>query len=107
VMIVSRYMKAMAGLGPYAPILPNPTVVGLYKLTPADPQLERRLVSTSEPINRETGFKPLPFTFNLHRYTVGLLDFLGITDPWMRWGCTSCTSWMQLTHSLKAPGFNP
>lgn len=40
VMIVSRYMKAMAGLGPYAPILPNPTV--------------------------------------------GLLDFLGIKDPWMR-----------------------
>ena len=40
IMIVSRYMKAMAGLGPYAPILPNPTV--------------------------------------------GLLDFLGIKDPWMR-----------------------
>ena len=39
-MIVSRYMKSMAGLGPYAPVLPNPTL--------------------------------------------GLLDFLGITDPWMR-----------------------
>ena len=33
-------LKAMAGLGPYAPVLPNPTV--------------------------------------------GLLDFLGINDPWMR-----------------------
>ena len=40
IMIVSRYMEAMAGLGPYAPVLPNPTV--------------------------------------------GLLDFLGIKDPWMR-----------------------
>ena len=39
-MIGSRYMKSMAGLGPYAGILPNPTV--------------------------------------------NLLDFLGITDPWMR-----------------------
>jgi hypothetical protein len=32
-------------------------VVGLYELNPGDPQLERRLLSTLEPIKCKTGFK--------------------------------------------------
>ena len=41
VMIVSRYMKAMAGLGPYAPVLPNPTVGLLDFLSIKDPWMRR------------------------------------------------------------------
>jgi hypothetical protein len=38
------------------------------------------------------------FTRDLYRYGADLLDAL------TRWACTSL---MQLTHSLKAPDFNP
>ena len=40
-MVVSRYMKSMSKLGPYAPVLPNPTVGLLDFLKIEDPWMRR------------------------------------------------------------------
>jgi hypothetical protein len=69
-------------------------------------------------------FQSLPFKFNLQRYSAAQLQDELVTKctemDMMRRGCNftplsrsftpSCsyrTSWIQLTHSLKTPGFNP
>jgi hypothetical protein len=64
--------QQVQGIGQGAIGVPQGVVVGLYTLNPVDPVARKRLVSTLEPIKRETGFKVCLFTFNLCRYSVGM-----------------------------------
>jgi hypothetical protein len=89
-------------------------VVGLYKLNAVDPWLERRLVSTIHLRSGKNRFQSLLSNATCTA-TLWVLNALVNLNGWVwsavfhardtPWrGCTS--SRIQLTHSLKAPGFN-